>query len=228
MNQPGILYLVATPIGNLGDITLRAIEILRQVDFVICEDSRRSGLLLKHLEIKKPFKTFHDHSSESKKSSILEGLERGQNAAFITDAGTPLVSDPGFDLVREAVRAGIEVQSIPGPCAFVSALILSGLPSHTFTFIGYLPQKGSARKHALQKLIDESRTMIFYESPYRLQKSLKDMFEIFGDREASVSKELTKKFEQTIRGKLSDMIGGLLGTKILGEWAIVVHGRDHE
>ena len=123
MNQPGILYLVATPIGNLGDMTLRAIEILRQVDFVICEDSRRSGLLLKHFEIKKPFKTFHEHTSESKKGSILEELGKGRSAAFITDAGTPLVSDPGFDLVREAIHAGIEIQSIPGPSAFVSASI---------------------------------------------------------------------------------------------------------
>ena len=226
MKQYGTLYLVATPIGNLSDITLRALEILRQVDFVICEDSRRSGLLLKHFEIKKPFKTFHEHTSDSKKGFILEEIQKGHNAAFITDAGTPLVSDPGYDLVQDAIRAGIEIQSIPGPSAFVSALILSGLPSHAFTLIGYLPQKEKARKHALQKLIDEPRTLIFYESPYRVIKCLKDMLEVFGDRPASASKELTKKFEQTIRGKLSDMISGLSAGKILGEWVIVVHGKE--
>ena len=192
MTQAGILYLVATPIGNLADITFRAIEILRHVDFVICEDSRRSGLLLKHFEIKKPFKTYHEHTGPTKKVAILEELKNGQNAALITDAGTPLISDPGFDLVRDAINVGIRVESIPGPTAFVSALILSGLPSHAFTFIGYLPQKEKARVHALQKLIHEPRSLIFYESPYRIQKTLKDMFEVFGDRQVSVSREMTK------------------------------------
>lgn len=226
MTEAGILYLVATPIGNLADITLRAIDVLRQVDFVICEDSRRSGLLLKHLEIKKPFKTYHEHTGPPKKIAILEELKSGRSAALITDAGTPLISDPGFDLVRDAISAGIRVESIPGPSAFVSALILSGLPSHAFTFIGYLPQKEKARTHALQKLMHEPRTLIFYESPYRIQKTLKDMFDVFGDRPASVSREMTKKFEETIRGKLSDIIGALAGRKILGEWAIVVQGYE--
>lgn len=226
MTEAGILYLVATPIGNRADITLRAINILRQVDFVICEDSRRSGLLLKHFEIKKPFRTYHEHTRSSKKVAIIEEIKSGRDAALITDAGTPLISDPGFDLVRDAIHAGIHVESIPGPTAFVSALILSGLPSHAFTFIGYLPQKEKARVHALQKLMDEPRTLIFYESPYRIQKTLKDMFDVFGDRQVSVSREITKKFEETLRSKLSDMISTLAGKKILGEWSIVVQGYE--
>ena len=226
MAPSGILYLVATPIGNLGDITFRAVQTLRDVDFVICEDSRRSGLLLKHLEIKRPFRTFHEHSGESKKNSILEELRQGKSAAFITDAGTPLISDPGFDLVRDAVKAGIRIESIPGPSAFVSALIVSVLPSHAFTFLGYLPQKEKARRDALRQLTDEPRTLIFYESPFRVLKTLKDMLEILGDRPASVSRELTKKFEETMRGKISDMINSLAVKKLLGEWVIVVHGKQ--
>ncbi len=226
MTSAGVLYLVATPIGNLGDITFRAVQILREVDFVICEDSRRSGLLLKHLEIKKPFRTFHEHSGESKKNSILEELKQGKSAALITDAGTPLISDPGFDLVRDAIEMGIRIESIPGPTAFVSALIVSGLPSHAFAFLGYLTQKEKARRDALKKLADEPRTLIFYESPYRVLKTLKDMLEILGDRPVSVSRELTKKFEETIRGKISDMIGRLSEKKALGEWVIVVHGKE--
>jgi len=228
MTQAGTLYLVATPIGNLKDMTLRAVEILREVDFVICEDSRRSGLLLKHFEIKKPFRTFHEHTGASKKESIVEALKGGRNAALITDAGTPLISDPGFDLVRDAIAAGIQIESIPGPTAFVSALILSGLPSHAFTFMGFLPQKEKARRDTLRNLAAEPRTLIFYESPYRVQKTLKDMFEILGDRQVSISRELTKKFEETIRGKLSDMIHLLTEKKILGEWAIVVEGHSDE
>ncbi len=226
MNPSGILYLVATPIGNLGDITFRAVEILRHVDFVICEDSRRSGLLLKHLDIKKPFRTFHEHTSQSKKDSILEELKEGRNAALITDAGTPLISDPGFDLVRDAVGAGIQVQSIPGPTAFVSALILSALPSHAFTFLGYLPQKEKARRDALKAATNEERTLIFYESPYRVQKTLKDMLDILGDRNVSISREMTKKFEETIRGKLSEVIHRLTEKKILGEWVVIVQGKN--
>lgn len=228
MNPSGILYLVATPIGNLGDITFRAVEILRAVDFVICEDSRRSGLLLKHLEIKKPLKTFHEHTGESKKNSILEELKEGRNAALITDAGTPLISDPGFDLVRDAIAAGIEIQSIPGPTAFVSALIVSALPSHAFTFLGYLPQKEKGRRDALSAVAGEERTLIFYESPYRVQKTLKDILEVLGDRNVSVSREMTKKFEETIRGTLSEVLGQISQKKILGEWVIVVQGKNSD
>ena len=145
---------------------------------------------------------------------------------MITDAGTPLISDPGFDLVRDAVGAGIQVQSIPGPTAFVSALILSALPSHAFTFLGYLPQKEKARRDALKAATNEERTLIFYESPYRVQKTLKDMLDILGDRNVSISREMTKKFEETIRGKLSEVIHRLTEKKILGEWVVIVQGKN--
>jgi len=223
----GVLYLVATPIGNLGDITFRAVEILREVDFVICEDSRRSGMLLKHLEIKKPLRTYHDHSSEGKQESLVRELKEGARAAYITDAGTPLISDPGFSLVRDSIEAGIRIESIPGPAAFVNALIVSGLPSHAFTFLAYLPQKEKARQDALRELADEKRTLIFYESPYRILKTLKNMLDIFGDREASVSREMTKKFEETVRGKLSEILNYFEKKKILGEWVIVMAGKEN-
>ena len=221
----GVLYLVATPIGNLADITFRAVEILRDVDFVICEDSRRSGMLLKHLEIKKPLRTYHDHTSKTKEESIIRELKGGARAAYITDAGTPLISDPGFALVRDALQADVRIESIPGPAAFVNALIVSGLPTHAFTFVAYLPQKDKARQDVLKKLADEKRTLIFYESPYRILKTLRNMLDIFGDREASVSREMTKKFEETVRGRLFEILSYFEKKKILGEWVIVVAGQ---
>jgi len=222
----GILYLVATPIGNLEDITLRAVRLLREVDFVICEDSRHSGILLKHLEIKKPLRVFHDHTQKVKLDSLIQELQNGSQAAYVTDAGTPLVSDPGFALVQAALNAGVRIESIPGPTAFVAALIVSGLPTHVFTFVGYLPQKEKAKRDALQNLEGEQRTLIFYESPYRVLKTLKAMLDIFGDRRASVSRELTKKFEETVRGRLSEILAYFEKKKILGEWAIVVSGKE--
>lgn len=223
--QAGILYLVATPIGNLSDLTFRAVQVLREVDFVICEDSRRSGMLLKHLEIKKPFRTYHDHTPTAKQDSIVEELKQGRKAALMTDAGTPLISDPGFSLVRRAIQAGIRIEGIPGPSAFVNALVVSGLPSHAFIFLGYLPQKDKARKEALQDLAEEEKTLIFYESPYRILKTLRDMLDIFGDRAASVSREMTKKFEETVRGTLSEILDHFAKKKVLGEFVIVVAGR---
>ena len=223
--RSGILYLVATPIGNLEDITSRAVRILGEVDFVLCEDSRRSGLLLKRLEIKKPLRSFHDHTSVAKKKVIIEELKSGANAALISDAGTPLISDPGFDLVRDAIDADIRVESIPGPCALINALVVSSLPVHAFTFMGYLPQKEKARRDVLSELVREERTLIFYESPYRILRSLKDMLDVFGERRISVSREMTKKFEETIRGRISEVLGGLDEKKILGEYVIVVEGK---
>lgn len=222
----GILYLVATPIGNLQDITVRGVEILRGVDFIVCEDTRRSGMLLKHFEIKKPLRSFHDHSSKAKLDSLIEELKRGARAAFITDAGTPLISDPGFTLVREALEAGIGVEGIPGPAALINALAISGLPTHAFTFGGYLPQKEKARRDTLKNLEERKETLIFYESPHRILKVLKDLFEILGDRQVSLSREMTKKFEETMRGRLSEILAHLEGKKILGEWVIVVSGKD--
>ena len=221
----GVLYLVATPIGNLSDITLRAVQILREVDFIICEDSRRSGMLLKHLEIKKPLRTFHDHTAKAKQESLVNELKEGAKAAYITDAGTPLISDPGFTLVRDVIQTGIKVEAIPGPTAFVNALIVSGLPAHAFTFLGYLPQKQKARQDALRALEGEKRTLIFYESPYRILKTLRNMIDILGNRPASISREMTKKFEETVRGTLSEILARFEKKNILGEWVIIVAGK---
>ena len=183
-------------------------------------------MLLKYLEIKKPLRVFHDHTSKAKLDSLIQELKAGARAAYITDAGTPLVSDPGFSLVQAALKADISFEAIPGPAAFVTALIISGLPTHAFTFVGYLPQKEKARRDALQGLEGEGRTLIFYESPYRVLKTLKNMLDIFGDRRASVSRELTKKFEETVRGTFSEILAYFEKKKILGEWVIVVSGKQ--
>jgi len=217
---------VATPIGNLEDMTLRAVRILKEVDFVVCEDSRRSGMLLKHLEIKKPFQSLHDHSQRSKIDFILSELRSGKRAALVSDAGTPLVSDPGYPLVRDAIREGIRVEAIPGPSAFVNALVVSGLPMHEFSFLGYLPQKEKARGDMLSELSREKRTLVFYESPHRILKSMKNMLDIFGDRRVSVSREMTKKFEETCRGKLSEVLEYFGKKKVLGELVVVVEGAE--
>ncbi|MBI4373035.1 MAG: 16S rRNA (cytidine(1402)-2'-O)-methyltransferase [Candidatus Omnitrophica bacterium] len=226
--EGGVLYLVATPIGNLGDMTFRAVQTLREADFVICEDSRRSGMLLKRLEIKKPLRSFHDHSSKLKLESLIREIKEGAQAAYMTDAGTPLISDPGFTLARAALQAGVRLEAIPGPSAFLNALVISGLPTHAFTFIGYLPQKEKGRRNVLGSLKDERRTLIFYESPYRVLRTLKDMLDILGDRSASVSREMTKKFEETVRGKLSDILEDVGRKKILGEYVILVEGLQDE
>ncbi len=225
----GILYLVATPIGNLEDITLRAIRILREVDFVICEDSRRSGMLLKHLEIRKPLEVFHDHTPAAKVERWAQRIEQGEKAALISDAGTPVISDPGFPLIRRLLELHVPVESVPGPCALISALILSGLPAHAFSFFGYLPNKQKARRDFLNGLADHANTMIFYESPHRLLKMLEDVCHILGDRRISVSRELTKKFEETFRGSVSEALRHFGSAKILGELTVAVSGkRRHE
>ena len=220
----GILYLVATPIGNLEDITLRAVRVLREVDFVICEDSRRSGILLKHLGIQKPFRTLHDHTPSAKLEALVAEIEAGAKAALISDAGTPLISDPGFPLVRKLIERGVGIEAVPGPSAFLNALVVSGLPVHHFTFVGYLPQKEKGRRDALSGLASEKRTLVFYEAPHRVLKAFRDMIDILGDRPASVSREMTKKFEETVRGKLSEILNHFERNKVLGEFVIVVEG----
>lgn len=222
---PGILYLVATPIGNLKDITLRALDILKSVDCVVCEDTRRTGLLLSHFEIKKPLKSFHDHSPPERCTEIIRELANGKSAALVSDAGTPLISDPGFPLVREAIRQGIPVESIPGPCAFVSALILSGFRTEPFAFFGYLPQKESKRKGLLESLVNEEKTLVFYESPYRLLKALKNIGDIFGDRRVAVFRELTKKFEEIVRGTSEEAAKHFEVKSIKGELVVIVEGK---
>lgn len=217
-----------TPIGNLEDITLRAIKILQQVDGVVAEDTRNTGMLLKHLGIQKQLYSHHSHNEHTSTAGLLKLLKAGKMLAVVSDAGTPVVSDPGFLLVREAIKEGIEVETLPGPTAFVPALVNSGLPADRFTFEGFLPQK-KGRQTRLKQLAEEERTMVFYESPHRLMKTLEQFAEVFGsERNACVSRELTKVFEENIRGNLAQIIQHYATNTntIKGEIVIVVAGHE--
>jgi 16S rRNA (cytidine1402-2'-O)-methyltransferase len=218
------LYLVATPIGNLGDITLRALETLRSVDFVASEDTRKTGLLLKHFDIQKPQLSFHEHNEQRAGHKILSILEGGQSVAVVTDAGTPGVSDPGFTLVRQAIEAGIAVTMIPGPSAVIMALVLSGLPVHSFTFRGFPPRKSGARRRFLAVDQDMPHTLIYYESPYRLEGLLEDAIAVFGDRPAALANDLTKLFEAIQRGSLSELLASVKAKEPKGEYTVVISG----
>jgi len=218
------LYLVPTPIGNLEDITLRAIRILKEVDLVLAEDTRKTSFLLKHLGIEKKLFSHHAHNEHKTIQLIAERIAAGETIALVTDAGTPGISDPGFLLVRACVNAGIEVECLPGPTAFVPALVNSGLPCDAFVFEGFLPQK-KGRQTRLLRLKEEDRTMVFYESPFRLIKALEEFALHFGkDRRASVSRELTKLFEETQRGTLEELLLHFKDKTIKGEIVIVVEG----
>ena len=221
-----MLYLVATPIGNLGDITLRALEILRSVDYVASEDTRKTGLLLKHFEIKKPQIAFHEHNEEKAGQRIIALLEAGQSIAVVSNAGTPGIADPGYTLVRRAVELELPVTMIPGASAVIMALVLSGLPSHGFTFRGFSPRKSGKRRTFLEVDRDSPHTLIFYESPYRLREFLADALVVFGDRPAAVANELTKLFESVKRGSLSELIAQLDEGEPRGEYVVVIAGRD--
>lgn len=220
------LYLVPTPIGNLEDITLRAIRVLKSVDVILAEDTRTSGHLLKHLEISKPMQSYHIHNEHQTIARLTDRMLKGETMALISDAGTPAISDPGFLLVRECIRLAIPVECLPGPTAFVPALVNSGMPSDRFTFEGFLPHK-KGRQTRLKELAEESRTMVFYESPHRLLKSLEQFTEYFGDdRPASVSRELTKVFEENVRGSLREIITYFAEKTVKGEIVIVVGGKE--
>jgi 16S rRNA (cytidine1402-2'-O)-methyltransferase len=219
-----MLYLVATPIGNLGDITLRALETLRSVDVVASEDTRKTGLLLKHFEIRKPQIAFHEHNEKRAGARLMALIAEGKSVALVTNAGTPSISDPGFTLVRRAIQAGVPVTAIPGPAAFVMAVTLSGLAVHGFTFRGFPPHKPGARQRFLQ--VDESspHTLVFYESPHRLKAFLDDALAVFGDREAALANDLTKLFEAVHRGTLSQLRRLLDETEPRGEYTVVIAG----
>lgn len=219
-----MLYLVATPIGNLGDITLRALEVLRAVDYVASEDTRKTGLLLKHFEIKKPQIAFHEHNEEKAGQRIIGLLQGGQSIAVVSDAGTPGVADPGYTLVRRAIELDLPVTMIPGPSALVMALVLSGLPSHGFTFRGFPPRKSGKRRNFLEVDRESPHTLIFYESPHRLREFLADALAVYGDRPAAVANELTKLFESLRRGTLSELIAQLAETEPRGEYVVVIGG----
>ncbi|MBW7958300.1 MAG: 16S rRNA (cytidine(1402)-2'-O)-methyltransferase [Anaerolineae bacterium] len=219
-----MLYLVATPIGNLGDITLRALEVLREVDIVASEDTRKTGLLLKHFDIKKPQLAFHEHNEDKAGQRIIALLQEGQSVAIVSDAGTPGVADPGYTLVRKAVDLDLPVTMIPGPSAVIMALVLSGLPSHSFTFRGFPPRKGGKRRTFLQVDRDSPHTLIFYESPHRLREFLADALAVYGDRPAAVANELTKLFESVWRGTLSELIARFEETEPRGEYVVAIGG----
>jgi len=222
------LYIVPTPIGNLEDITLRAIRILREVDIILAEDTRTSGVLLKHLGISKKMYAHHMHNEHKTVELITEKITAGEKVALISDAGTPGISDPGFLLIRECLSKGIEVECLPGPTAFVPALVNSGLPCDTFCFEGFLPQK-KGRQTKIKSLINEHRTMVFYESPHRLVKALEQFIEFWGaDRKASVSRELTKMFEENKRGTLQELADYFKSKTVKGEIVIVVEGNKNK
>lgn len=222
--QTGKLYLVSTPIGNLKDITFRALEILATVDLIAAEDTRRASILLKHHDIKTPTTSFFDFNKEQKTPGLIKRMTQGQSIAVISDAGTPGISDPAFYIVRQAIRERIPVEAIPGATAFVPALITSGLPTDRFVFEGFLPPKKGKQKR-LQELCEEKRTIIIYESPKRLLKTLKDLNQYFGNRRISIARELTKKFEQIYRGNLEDICEHPEALKLKGEFVLVIEGR---
>ena len=222
----GILYIVPTPVGNMEDMTFRAVRILKEVDLVLAEDTRTSGILLKHYEIKNALMSHHKFNEHGTSAGIVNRLLAGENVALISDAGTPGISDPGFFLVREAVRAGVEVQCLPGATAFVPALVSSGLPCDRFAFEGFLPQK-KGRQTRLQALKDEERTMIFYESPFRLVKTLQQFAEVYGgDRQVSVCREISKIHEESVRGSLDEVIAHFKEKEPKGEIVIVLAGSE--
>lgn len=221
----GKLYLVSTPIGNLSDITLRALEILKSVDLIAAEDTRHSGLLLTHYGIKKELTSYHDFNKKTKAPQLLQKLVEGKSIAIVSDAGTPGISDPAYLLVNLAIQNEVEVIAIPGATAFVSALIISGLPTDRFVFEGFLPLKAGKKRKRLEELKSDERTIIFYESRYRMIKTLADLLESWGDRRISVSRELTKQFEETRRGRISEVKNYFDKRNIKGEFVLVVEGK---
>jgi 16S rRNA (cytidine1402-2'-O)-methyltransferase len=218
----GTLYLVATPLGNLEDITLRALKILTEADLIAAEDTRKAKKLLNHYQIKNPLTSYFEHTSFKKTQSLLSQLKRGKDIALISEAGTPSISDPGYTLTKGAIENGINVIPIPGASALIAALSASGLPTHSFIFEGFIPRKQGKRKNLFLSLHDQPRTLIFYESPRRLLATLKDLFEVLGDRHIVIARELTKVFEEMIRGKTSEVIAQLEDKTIKGEITLLV------
>jgi 16S rRNA (cytidine1402-2'-O)-methyltransferase len=219
------LYVVPTPIGNLGDITLRALEILKSVDVILAEDTRTSGLLLKHYSISKPLQSFHIFNEHKTLNWLVDRLKKGETMALVSDAGTPGISDPGFLLVREVLQQELKIECLPGATAFVPALVKSGFPTDRFVFEGFLPHK-KGRQTIIKQLVDEPRTIVLYESPHRLIKTLEQLIEFMGvDRRVSVSRELTKKFEETKTGSLAEVLDHFKQKEVKGEIVLVIDGQ---
>jgi 16S rRNA (cytidine1402-2'-O)-methyltransferase len=224
--MPGVLYIVGTPIGNLEDITLRAIRTLKEANLIAAEDTRHTQILLKRFEIHTPLTSYHEHNERSKAPELVARLGRGENIALVSDAGTPAISDPGYRLVFAALQGGIRVVPIPGPSAVISALSASGLPSDGFLFAGFLPAKKQERRTKLQSLRNERHSIVFYEAPHRLREALDDMHLVFGDRRVVVARELTKVHEQFLRGRLSEVIGQVAAAEIRGEITVIIEGSS--
>jgi len=221
----GTLYIVATPIGNLEDITLRAIETLKQVDLIAAEDTRHTKILTDHYGIKIPLTSYFEHNRVAKGDYLIGLLKEGKDVALVSDAGTPGISDPGSHIIRLAIAEGINVVGIPGPSAAILGLVLSGMPTDRFIFEGFLPNKSGARRNKLSEFKDEKRTVIFYESPHRILKTLCDILEVFGDTRICVMRELTKKFEEILRGKASEMIAHFKQSKPRGEFLVILNPK---
>jgi 16S rRNA (cytidine1402-2'-O)-methyltransferase len=226
MPEKSKLFLVPTPIGNLEDITFRALRVLKEVSLILAEDTRTTGILLKHFEIRNKMLSYHKFNEHQTVEGIVSRIKAGENVAVVSDAGTPGISDPGFLLVRECLAQSIEVECLPGATAFVPALAVSGLPTDRFVFEGFLPQK-KGRQTRIKEMQEESRTMIFYEAPFRVLKTLTQLAEVLGnDRQASASREISKLYEQTIRGSLNELINYFTANEPRGEFVIVVNGKE--
>ena len=219
----GTLYLVSTPIGNLGDITLRALEILKTVEAIACEDTRQTGKLLAHYNIQKPMISLHDHNERSRTPELINRLQGGESIALVSDGGTPLVSDPGWWLARHAETVGIRVEWIPGPTALIGGLVLSGLPVDRFVFEGFLPPKSAARRKRLEVLKEQERTIVLYESPHRVLSTLRDIVDVFGEAPMACARELTKKFEEVRRGTAAELLAHFEHHPPRGEFVLVLH-----
>lgn len=224
-NDQSTLYLVATPIGNLEDMTFRAINILKEVDYIFCEDKRVSSKLLNHYEINKPLKSYHDFNKEIQTDELIDLLKQNKNIALISDAGYPLISDPGYFVIREAIKHGFNVVSIPGANALLSALVVSGIAPHPFMFYGFLDHKDTKKRQELESLKSNKETMIFYESPHRILKTIQAMYDVFGERNIVIARELTKRYEEIIRGTTKSLLDL---EPIKGEIVVVIEGKQQE
>jgi 16S rRNA (cytidine1402-2'-O)-methyltransferase len=225
---PGTLYLVATPIGNLEDITLRAIRTLKECDVIAAEDTRRTGQLLAHLQISKPMLSYFQHNEARRTVEIIDRLRRGERVALVTDAGTPGISDPGERIVKAAIQAGLRVESVPGPSAVIAGLTASGLDTREWHFAGFLPHKSGQRRNALERLKQIPGTLVLYESPYRIEKLLGELNDILPDRTVVLARELTKKFEEFLRGKPAELLEATRKRALKGEFVVLVEGPEEE
>jgi 16S rRNA (cytidine1402-2'-O)-methyltransferase len=224
--MPGIIYIVATPIGNLEDITLRALRVLKEVAVVAAEDTRHTQILLSHYDIHTPLTSYHEHNEKTKSQELVTRLARGQNVALVSDAGTPAISDPGFRLVVRAIRAGVRIIPVPGASALTAVLSASGLPTDRFVFEGFLPARKTQRRERLQTLRDETRTLIFFEAPHRLKDTLGDIRELLGNREAVLAREVSKIHEEFLRGPVSELVRALGSDAIRGEVTLIISGSS--